>query len=132
MALKLLLSFRTVQSTKRPIFISVVNFSKIPFPIVRPFLHLYVLPLNLYKSYLHILETVPQFPLFLEILLNTADVSIVFISYLSKRSYATKASTFLPRVVNVVQSVWLFFTEAFWLIFSLSLSFFNWLPNVGK
>lgn len=65
----------------------------------------------------------PQFPLFLEILLNTAHISIVYISYLSKHSYATKASTFLPRAVDVVQSVSLFFTGAFWLIFSLSLSF---------
>lgn len=73
----------------------------------------------------------PQFPLFLEILLNTAHISIVYVSYLSKHSYTTKASTFLPRAVDVVQSVSLFFTGAFWLIFSLSL-FFNWLPNVGK
>lgn len=128
MALKFLSAFRAVQPTKWSVFTSVLNFSKIPFPIIRPFLHLYFPTSKPIQELSVRVRTAfyPQFPLFSEILLNTTHISL-FINYLSKHSYATKANTFPPRMVNMVQSVWLFFTEAFWLF-----SFLNWLPNVGE
>lgn len=97
-------------------------------PSLDLFIMFIFLPLSLYKSHLHMLEQpfTPNSLCFQKFYLILYTYQL-FINYLSKHSYATKANTFPPRAVSMAQSVWLFFTEAFWLF-----SFLNWLPNVGE